>query len=68
MGSISKLKFEHRLTQMKYRLKNGEGQAFYQIGVHDKGHVIGLTEEEVREDLSVLYFMAQNLSYKMAIV
>jgi elongation factor 1-alpha len=53
---------------MKYRLKNGEGQAFYQIGVHDKGHVIGLTEEEVREDLSVLYFMAQNLSYKMAIV
>jgi GTPase len=58
MGSIPRNIFDGRLTQLNYRLKIGNGCAFYQIGVQDKGHVIGLKDECLREDMSVMYFLA----------
>ena len=35
-----------RITQMKYRLYEGNGEALYFIGVMDDGSLLGLSEEE----------------------
>jgi GTPase len=40
-------RIEHLTTQMSYRLNEGNGIAFYQIGVLDSGQVTGLTELEI---------------------
>lgn len=45
---------EHLATQMRYRLTEGGGEAFYELGVSDDGTLIGLTDEELRGSLDVL--------------
>ena len=47
---------------MKFRLEEGNGQAFYQIGVEDNGNPLGLDDEEMRESLGTLFYMARNLN------
>ena len=49
---------EHRITQMKFRLREGNGEAFYEVGVGDHGDVPGLDDADIRETMSDLYFMA----------
>lgn len=48
-----------RITQMKYRLYEGNGEAFYFIGVGDDGSVIGITEDEYKESISNLEIIAE---------
>jgi len=43
---------------MKYRLTIGNGRAVYIIGVNDEGQVVGLSELEFEESLSVLKTIA----------
>ncbi|KAF8784716.1 GTP-binding protein 2-like [Argiope bruennichi] len=57
----SKSRFEHLVTQMKWRLREGQGEAIYTIGVSDAGKLIGLDEEEMQESLNTLYRMAEKL-------
>ncbi|GBL74989.1 GTP-binding protein 2 [Araneus ventricosus] len=57
----SKSRFEHLVTQMKWRLREGQGEAIYTIGVSDGGKLIGLDEEEMQESLNTLYRMAEKL-------
>lgn len=38
-------------TQLKYRLEEGGGEAFYIIGVDNEGSLIGLTKEELEESI-----------------
>jgi GTPase len=47
-----------RITQMKYRLYEGNGEAFYFIGVSDNGCVLGITEEEYKESINNLEIIA----------
>ena len=39
-------KISNRMTQMKFRINEGCGEAFYYIGVMDDGTLLGLTEDE----------------------
>lgn len=57
----SKSRFEHLVTQMKWRLREGQGEAIYTIGVSDGGKLIGLDEDEMQESLNTLYRMAKKL-------
>ncbi|XP_035218281.1 GTP-binding protein 2-like isoform X2 [Stegodyphus dumicola] len=57
----SKSRFEHLVTQMKWRLREGQGEAIYAIGVADGGTLIGLGDEEMKESLQTLYKMAEKL-------
>ena len=41
-----------RITQMKYRIYEGSGEAFYFIGVTDDGNMIGLNENEYKESVT----------------
>ncbi len=41
-------------TQLNYRLNEGGGEAFYELGVTDDGEPVGLTDEEAERSLQVM--------------
>lgn len=57
----SSQRFEHLVTQMKWRLREGHGEAIYQIGVEDNGKLTGLTREDMKASLKTLNDMAARL-------
>ncbi|PSN51832.1 GTP-binding protein 2 [Blattella germanica] len=57
----SKQRFEHLVTQMKWRLREGQGEAIYEIGVEDNGVLTGLAEYEMTLSLQTLQQMAYKL-------
>lgn len=57
----SKLRFEHLVTQMKWRLREGHGEAIYEIGVEDSGLLTGLSNAELSASLDTLRSMAKKL-------
>ncbi|CAG7731606.1 unnamed protein product [Allacma fusca] len=57
----SKQRFEHLVTQMKWRLREGQGEAIYEIGVEDSGRLKGLSAEEMSASLATLNQMAVKL-------
>ena len=56
--SPSPSRFEHLVTQMKWRLREGQGEAIYEIGVEDNGLLVGLTAEELQLSLETVQRMA----------
>lgn len=54
-------RLEHLVTQMKWRLREGQGEAIYQIGVEDNGWMTGLSQEEMDSSLDTLREMARRL-------
>jgi GTPase len=47
-------RFERLVTQMKWRLQEGLGEAIYEIGVGDNGTCVGLDEEDLKTSLETL--------------
>ncbi|CAG2114884.1 unnamed protein product [Medioppia subpectinata] len=64
----SKYRFEHLVTQMKWRLREGHGEAIYEIGVEDKGLLIGLSDDEVNASMQTLYLMAEKLGATLTVL
>ncbi|CAL1677219.1 unnamed protein product [Lasius platythorax] len=64
----SSQRFEHLVTQMKWRLREGHGEAIYQIGVEDNGKLAGLTKEEMKASLKTLKDMASRLGATIRIL
>ena len=62
-------KDENRLqtlaTQMKYRLEEGGGEAFYIIGVSDNGDVLGISKEEMDKSIEILEKIASAVNAKI---
>jgi len=54
----SSTRLEHLVTQMKWRLQEGQGEAIYQIGVEDSGLLAGLSAAEMNASLATLQTMA----------
>lgn len=54
-------RFEHLVTQMKWRLEEGQGEAIYEIGVEDNGLLVGLTDVELSASINTLERMAERL-------
>lgn len=54
-----------RMTQMKYRVNEGLGEAFYFIGVTDDGNLIGLSEDEYTRSVSNLEIIANKLDFSI---
>lgn len=46
---------------MKWRLREGQGEAIYEIGVEDSGILTGLSAKELKASLRTLQQMAQKL-------
>ena len=49
--NLSELRFQQLLTQMKWRINEGNGKAFYFIGVEDDGSIFKLNNLQVSESL-----------------
>ncbi|XP_015984082.1 GTP-binding protein 2 isoform X1 [Rousettus aegyptiacus] len=64
----SQYRFEHLVTQMKWRLQEGRGEAVYQIGVEDNGLLVGLAEEEMRASLKTLHRMAEKVGADITVI
>lgn len=43
--------FEHLVTQMKWRLREGHGEAIYEIGVTDNGLLLELPENDLTSSM-----------------
>jgi len=54
-------RLEHLVTQMKWRLREGQGEAIYEIGVEDNGLMTGLSEDDMDSSLDTLREMARRL-------
>jgi GTPase len=54
-------KINKRMTQMKYRIYEGLGEALYFIGVADDGTLLGLNNEEYIESVNNLILIASNI-------
>lgn len=66
--NISEDRFKHLVSQMKYRLSEGQGEAIYEIGVNNDGIPLGLDEKEYKESLQTLERMAKVLHADMSII
>src|SRR6266511_3658599 len=47
-------RFARLVTQLKWRLLEGGGQAYYELGVADSGDLIGLSRDELEQSLETL--------------
>ncbi|ETV75788.1 hypothetical protein H257_10156 [Aphanomyces astaci] len=59
------VRFQHLVTQLNWRLNEGHGYAFYELGVSDDGLVIGMPPEDLETSLNTLFRMCQVLSAQM---
>ena len=53
---------------MQWRLREGLGEAIYEIGVEDSGLLLGLTEEELTMSMSTLRRMARQLGASLTVI
>lgn len=63
----SDFRFEHLVTQMKWRLEEGEGEAIYELGVEDNGIMAGLPDVELGASVNTLKRMAVRYDSNMFI-
>lgn len=68
LNNINEKRMDKLATQMKFRLTEGNGECFYEIGVEDNGNAIGLSKEDLEESLKVLYLITQKIDAQMTIL
>lgn len=58
---LSKDELESKMTQLGFRLDEGNGEAIYEIGVTDDGCPLGINEIEMKETLDNVHYMAEQM-------
>uniref|UniRef100_A0AC35UHV5 Tr-type G domain-containing protein n=1 Tax=Rhabditophanes sp. KR3021 TaxID=114890 RepID=A0AC35UHV5_9BILA len=66
--NVTSTRIQHLVSQMKWRLEEGKGEAFYELGVDDNGLISGLTDCELNESLVTLHKMAKELNARISII
>nr|GAT58287.1 predicted protein [Mycena chlorophos] len=61
-------RFARLVTQMKWRLLEGGGQAYYELGVADSGILVGLPRAELEASLETLEMMAGEIGASVIVV
>lgn len=67
LTSLSDETFRHRVTQLNWRLNEGNGVAVYHLGIMDNGFPKGLTEADLEESLGNLRRMGDACGCTMAV-
>ena len=52
-------RFEQLVSQMKYRIEEGGGEALYELGVSDKGEPYGLNDKELEKSMETMKKLAE---------
>ncbi|HDJ89912.1 MAG TPA: GTP-binding protein, partial [Thermoprotei archaeon] len=68
LSIVEREKIEKLATQMKYRLTEGGGEAFYIIGVTDDGFPVGISEEEIEKSLKILRLAAEKINASVKVI
>ena len=68
LNKIKGFKIHHHISQIKYRIMEGNGLAYYVIGIHDNGEVIGLNKKELQDSLFNIKKLVCALYYKIPII
>ena len=55
-------------SQMNFRLREGSGECYYEIGVEDNGNALGISKQELEISLSVINTIAINLGCQTKIM
>ena len=55
-------------SQMNYRLREGSGECYYEIGVEDNGNTLGISKQELEISLNVINTIANNLGCKTKVM
>lgn len=58
-------RIEELITQMNFRLNEGNGIAYYYIGVDDDGSIYNITKDELEESFNNLKIMVKSLKSKI---
>ncbi|KYQ88647.1 GTP-binding protein 1 [Tieghemostelium lacteum] len=61
-------RFEHLLSQLMYRIGEGQGEAIYELGVEDDGTAVGLSDEELNASLDTLKEMASRINADLTVL
>jgi hypothetical protein len=61
-------RFARLVTQLKWRLLEGGGQAYYELGVADSGDLVGLCRDEMEKSLETLEMMAGEIGASVIVV
>lgn len=61
-------RIERLVTQLKWRIREGHGEAILYLGVKDNGLFVGLTAEEIRLSMQTLERMSLKIGAKMKVV
>uniref|UniRef100_A0A5S6Q4F9 Tr-type G domain-containing protein n=1 Tax=Trichuris muris TaxID=70415 RepID=A0A5S6Q4F9_TRIMR len=64
----SAARMQQLISQMKWRLREGNGEAIYEIGVQDNGVCRGLTEYEFDSSVNTLKRMASELNASVTLL
>lgn len=64
----SQERLEEIATQMRYRIEEGHGEAFYTLGVTDSGELIGLDLNDYEKSLTNLQNVAKKNSYALTLI
>ncbi|KAI3632798.1 hypothetical protein MIR68_008873 [Amoeboaphelidium protococcarum] len=59
-------RFHSLCTQMKWRMSEGHGVAYYELGVQDNGRLVGLSHDEMEHSLERLRVMAKEVGAEVA--
>lgn len=54
-------RFDRLVTQLSWRLMEGGGTCVYELGIRDDGALVGITQDDMRQTLSYLCAMADNV-------
>ena len=55
-------RLERLISQMKYRLAEGGGEAFYELGVSDRGVPYGLNDKELEKSMETMKILAESMN------
>lgn len=66
--SPSPARFDRLVTQLKWRLLEGGGKAYYELGVADSGTLVGLPPKQLEESLETLEMMAGEIGASVIVV
>lgn len=66
--NIDDKRIEELTSQMRYRVKEGEGECIYNIGVGDDGTLTGLTDDEYKETSDNIKIIADRNNYYISLI
>jgi GTPase len=62
LSDLNDFEIQKKMSQLQYRMNEGNGEAIYYLGVKDNGTIIGLEEKEHEESVNNLKLIASKIN------